>query len=703
MSAGDSFLLEIGTEELPPRALRGLSEALGEALRLGLGKARLGFESAQVYATPRRLAVLVAGLMAAQPDSVEERRGPALAAAFDGDGNPSKAAQGFARSCGVAVDALETMETDKGAWLVFRAQQRGRAVQELLPGIVAEALAALPIPRRMRWGAMDEAFVRPVHWLIMLYGGEVVPARLFGLNAGRDSRGHRFHHPDRITLAEATAYAPLLATQGRVVVDFAQRREAVRAQVMEAAAALGARAEIDPALLDEVTAMVEWPSAVTGRFEERFLQVPEEALISVMKAHQKYFHLRGEDGRLLPAFVTVINVDSRDPDTVRAGNERVIRPRFSDAMFFWDQDRRHPLAQRMSALKQVVFQRGLGTLHDKSERVAILAREIAAAIGGDALRAERAALLSKCDLLSDMVGEFPELQGVMGGHYARHDGEHAEVAQALAEQYQPRAAGDALPASATGQALAIADKLDTVVGVFGIGQAPTGDKDPFALRRAALGVVRIMIERGLALDLHALIATAFDSYRTQSARIDSGAELKEQTYAFIMERLRSYYQESGIGSEVFEAVFSRRPARPLDFDARIRAVQAFRALPEAASLAAANKRIANILRKIDEPVPDGVDDALLREPAERELAAAVRILKEQLMPLIAAGDYAAVLGRLAGLRAVVDAYFDTVMVMCDDAPLRRNRLALLRDLQQLFLNVADLSALSLAQSDPRER
>lgn len=703
MSTRDSFLLEVGTEELPPRALRGLSEALGAAVRSGLGKARLDFEGVRIYAAPRRLAVLVAGLASAQPDAIEERRGPALAAAFDSDGNPSKAAQGFARSCGVEVDALEKLETDKGAWLVFRAPQRGRPVHELLPGIVSDALAALPIPRRMRWGAMDEAFVRPVHWLVMLYGEEVVPARLFGLDAGRDSRGHRFHHPERITLAEATAYAPLLATQGRVVADFAERREAVRAQVMEAAAALGARAEIDPALLDEVTAMVEWPSAVTGRFEERFLQVPEEVLISVMKAHQKYFHLRGEDGRLLPAFVTVINIESRDPDAVRAGNERVIRPRFSDAMFFWDQDRKQALAQRLPALKQVVFQRGLGTLHDKSARVATLARAIAVVIGGDELRAERAALLAKCDLVSDMVGEFPELQGIMGGYYARHDGEHEEVGQAIAEQYLPRAAGDTLPASSAGQALAIADKLDTVVGVFGIGQAPTGDKDPFALRRAALGVVRIMIERGLALDLRALIATAFDSYRMQSARVESGTELQEQTYAFIMERLRSYYQEAGIGSEVFESVISRRPVRPLDFDARIRAVQAFRAMPEAASLAAANKRIANILRKIDETVPDGVDDALLREPAERALAVAVRDARERLMPLIASGDYGAVLGHLAGLRAEVDAYFDSVMVMCEEAALRRNRLALLRDLQQLFLHVADLSALSIAQSDPRER
>lgn len=693
----NDFLLELGTEELPPKALRGLSEALGAALRQGLTRARLEFDGVQIYAAPRRLAVLVERLAAMQPEGIEERRGPALAAAFDGEGRPSKAALGFARSCGVEIDALETLENDKGAWLVFRAPQRGRAAQELLPGIVSAALAALPIPRRMRWGALEESFVRPVHWLVMLYGREVVPASLFGLAAGRDTRGHRFHHPKTMTLPEPSAYVPLLATEGRVVVDFAQRREAVRAQVTEAAQVLGARAEIDPALLDEVTSMVEWPCAITGRFEQRFLQVPEEVLISVMKAHQKYFHLRDAHGRLMPAFVTVANIESRDPAAVKAGNERVIRPRLSDAMFFWDQDRRQPLADRMPALGKVVFQRGLGTLGEKSERLVGLAREIAATIGGVPALAERAAWLSKCDLVSDMVGEFPELQGVMGRYYARHDGEPEDVAQALAEQYQPRGVGDGLPETATGQALAIADKLDTLAGIFGLGQVPTGDKDPFALRRAALGVARIMIERRLDLDLHALIAQAFAGYRARNAKIDSGPEVKEQTYAFVMERLRAYYQEAGIGSEVFDAVFSRRPARPLDFDARVRAVQEFRTLPEAASLAAANKRIGNILRKTDENVPERVDAALLQEAPERALAQAVETARREVAPLLAQADYAGVLRRLAALRGAVDAFFDAVLVMCPDDAVRRNRLALLRDLQQLFLQIADLSSLSAGE------
>lgn len=695
------FLFELGTEELPPKSLRGLSEALGKGLVRELEKARLEFNGYRVYAAPRRLAVLVEGLAAMQPDTVEERRGPALAAAFDAKGEPTPAAVGFARSCGTEVSALETLRTDKGAWLVHRAEQRGKAAVELLPGIVSAALAALPIAKRMRWGALDEAFVRPVHWVVMLYGGEVVSASLFGQVSGRESRGHRFHHPASLTVATPKDYAPLLSTEGRVLVDFEQRREAVRAQVTEAAQRLGARAEIDPALLDEVTSMVEWPCAVTGSFEERFLQVPEEVLISVMKGHQKYFHLRDEQGRLMAAFITVSNIESRDPQAVRAGNERVIRPRFSDAMFFWDQDRSKPLADRLPALKQVVFQRGLGTIYDKCARLTSLARVIASQIGGSPAWAERAAWLSKCDLVSDMVGEFPELQGVMGRYYARHDGEPAEVAEAIAEQYLPRGAGDVLPQTATGKALAIAEKLDTVVGIFSVGQAPTGDRDPFALRRAALGLVRIMIECQLNLDLRALIAEACAAYRAQQVQV-AAHELGEQVYEFIMDRLRAYYQDAGIALDVFESVFARRPERPLDFDARIRAVQDFRQLPESASLAAANKRIGNILRKVDESLPERLDDALLQEPAEQTLAREVRTLRTELTPLAERGEYTGVLRRLAGLRPAVDGFFDSVLVMCDDAAVRGNRLVLLRELQNLFLQVADLSCLS-GTGDPRGR
>ncbi|MCC6208146.1 MAG: glycine--tRNA ligase subunit beta [Gammaproteobacteria bacterium] len=693
MSDYHDLLLEIGTEELPPKALRSLSEALGEGVRAGLSKLHLGFDDIKVYASPRRLAVLVLRLASVQPHTVEERRGPALTAAFDGQGNPTPAALGFARSCGVAVDVLETQESDKGAWLVFRKEQQGCHIRDLLPELVRQQIASLPVPRRMRWGNLNDSFVRPVHWLVLLYGDEVLPLRLFGLEAGRETRGHRFHHPGKLYLSEPAAYAPLLETEGRVLADFSARLEAVRAQVLEAAVAAGGEAVIDEALLDEVTAMVEWPVAIRGGFERRFLEVPAEALISAMKGHQKYFHLVDGRGHLMPAFITVSNIDSTDKGIVQAGNERVIRPRLSDAMFFWAQDRRHALAARFSALEHVVFQRRLGTLQKKSVRVAALAATIARDLGGDAQRAERAGHLSKCDLMTQMVGEFPELQGVMGGYYARHDGEPDDVAQALQEQYLPRFAGDRLPATMTGQALAVADKIDTLVGIFGIGQPPTGDKDPFALRRAALGVLRIMIEGGLPLDLVRLLDAALEIYRGQGQDLDSQATVVTQVYGFMMDRLRAYYLETGMNIEVFEAVLARRTARPLDFDARVQAVARFQSMPEAASLAAANKRIGNILRKVEEDIPGDVSAALLGEPAEKALAAAMDDCEMVIGPLAERADYSGILTHLAGLRGVVDAYFDQVLVMSEDAAVRRNRLAQLNRLHGLFMQVADLSCL----------
>jgi glycyl-tRNA synthetase beta chain len=564
----------------------------------------------------------------------------------------------------------------------------------LLPAIVKQALDALPVPRRMRWGDSDDSFVRPVHWLVMLYGEDIVPAALFGLAAGRATRGHRFHHPDALTLPDPAAYVPLLAMEGRVLADAARRREAVRAEIVRAASETDAHAEIDPALLDEVTSMVEWPVGLVGRFEARFLEIPEEALISVMKTHQKYFHMRDAEGRLLPGFVAISNIESRDPSVVRTGNERVIRPRLSDAMFFWTQDRRRPLEARLDGLKQVVFQRGLGSLYQKAERLAQVAGWVTAEIGGDSKWAERAGWLAKCDLATEMVGEFPELQGIMGRYYALHDGEPAEVAQALAEQYQPRGAGDGLPESHSGQALAIADKIDTLVGSFGIGAIPSGDKDPFALRRAALGLLRIAIERGLAIDLFGLIDASFEAYRAQGVALAPLASLRDQLYDFLMDRLRVYYQERNIGVEIFESVLARRPSRPFDLDARIRAVEAFRALPEAESLAAANKRISNILKKAEEEIPARTDTRLFTDAAEKALAAAVEERGRIIAPLMKARNYTEVLKRLAGLRPFVDDYFDKVLVMSDDAAVRRNRLAQLTRLRALFLDVADLSRLS---------
>lgn len=687
------LLLELGTEELPPKALRSLSEGLGEGVRAGLHKISLGFDDIGVYATPRRLAVLVQRLASVQPHTVEERRGPALTAAFDGQGNPTQAALGFARSCGVDINTLETQETEKGAWLVFRNAQQGRHVRELLPDLVKQVVAALPVPKRMRWNILEETFVRPVHWLVLLYGDEVLPLRLFGLEAGRETHGHRFHHPGSICLSAPAAYAPLLETEGRVLAEFSRRREAIRAQVLEAAAAANAEAVIDEALLDEVTAMVEWPTAVRGGFERRFLEVPSEALISAMKGHQKYFHLIDGQGRLLPAFITISNIESSAMEIVRAGNERVIRPRLSDAMFFWGQDRRHTLASRSAGLQQVIFQRRLGTLRQKAERVATLASKVAHKLGGNVQWAARAGHLSKCDLITQMVGEFPELQGIMGGYYARHDGEPDEVAQALQEQYLPRFAGDELPLSVTGQALAIADKLDTLVGIFGIGQPPTGDKDPFALRRAALGVLRIMIEVRLSLDLIDLLDAAMDIYQSQGMALGQGEAVAPQVYGFMMDRLRAYYLETGVSPEVFEAVLSRRPAQPSDFDARVKAVALFQSMPEAASLAAANKRIGNILKKTAEAIPEDIVESLLSEPAERALAAALQSCKKTVAPMVSRGDYTEVLKHLAGLRGVVDSYFDQVLVMSEDAAVRRNRLAQLSQLHGLFMQVADLSCL----------
>lgn len=683
------LLVEIGTEELPPKALANLSLAFENGLREGLEKAGLTWSRLRRFATPRRLAVLIENLPLRQPDRALERRGPALSAAFGPDGRPTKAAEGFARSCGVTVADLQKQETDKGAWLVHLNHEPGAATAGLIPGIVDQALAGLPIPKRMRWGNRDDQFVRPVHWAILLFGDEVIPATIMGVSTGRDTRGHRFHHPQPIRITAPADYARQLADEGKVIADFAERRDRVRIQAETVAAELGGSAVIKLELLDEVTALVEWPVALAGNFERRFLDVPAEALISTMQDNQRYFPVVDGQGRLLPHFITITNLESRDPAQVRAGNERVIRPRFSDAEFFWNQDRRQPLAARMETLKHVVFQQRLGTMDEKSGRVAQLARFIAGTTHGDADGADRAARLAKCDLMTQMVQEFPELQGIMGRYYALHDQESSEVAQALEEHYLPRFAGDRLPATATGRIVALADRLDTLIGIFAIGQAPSGAKDPFALRRAALGVLRILIEGGLELDLLALLeraATSFDPAIRAEHAVDT-------VFDFIMDRLRSYYLDQGIRPDTFEAVLDCRPTRPLDFDRRVRAVNAFRELPEAAALAAANKRIRNILRKVDATLPFEVRPDLLIEDAEQALAGRLVELSSEVTPLMEVGLYSEALNRLALLREPVDAFFDQVLVMAEDAAVRDNRIALLNELGSLFLRVADFSRL----------
>ncbi|MBS0579308.1 MAG: glycine--tRNA ligase subunit beta [Proteobacteria bacterium] len=705
------FLLEIGTEELPPRALRTLSDALVEGLTAGLDKAQLAHGEVVGYATPRRLAVWVKRLAARQPEQNLKRKGPPVSAAFDAAGAPTRAALAFAESCGVHVEALTRQEEGKGLFLFFAGSRPGEPATALLPGIVQAALDGLPIPRRMHWGAGTAMFVRPVHWVVMLFGHEVVPAVLLETAAGHFTHGHRFLAPKPLRITSPGAYERTLRERGRVLADFAMRREKIRAEVAAVAGALGGTALMSEALLDEVTALVEWPVALAGHFEERFLALPREVLISTLQDHQRYFPV--EDGRqqLLPAFITVSNIESRDPPKVREGNERVVRPRLADAAFFWEQDRRAPLAARRAGLDAVTFQAKLGTLGDKTRRIVPLAAQVALAAGGVQDTARRAADLAKCDLLTAMVGEFPELQGIMGAYYALADGEPADVATAIREHYLPRGAGDALPATAAGTAVAVADKLDTLAGIFAIGEKPTGTKDPFALRRAALGIQRILIEKSLEVDLKELIGVAVAAVRSDIERLRPAAAaptakaprpaevIEAEIYDFLMERLRAYYLERTpaagrlpVTTEMFDAVLAARPASPLDFDARLSALSAFLEMPEAASLTAANKRIANILRKAG-AVPAQVEVLHLKEAPEVRLYDAMRALRAAVDASTAQRQYTAALGRLAQLRPAVDGFFDEVMVMDENPQLRANRLGLLAQLQALFAGVADLSRL----------
>ncbi len=683
------LLFELGTEELPPGALAKLSAALETEILRRLDQAGITHGAATRYAAPRRLALWIRDVALTQPDRIEERRGPALQAAFDQDGKPTKALEGFARSCGVTPDQLQQQETDKGTWLVSRQEVAGQATEALLPEILQQAIHALPIPKRMRWGTSEEAFLRPVHWMVLLLGAQVVPMTLFGIQTGQHSRGHRFHAPDSIQISSAAAYADTLETQGKVIADLARRREMIREQITALGTTLGGTTSIDAVLLDEVTALVEWPVALAGKFEPRFLEVPQEALIASMQDHQKFFPVLNADGRLLPVFITVSNLESHDPQKVIEGNERVIRPRLSDAAFFWEQDRKQPLESRRARLAHVVYQTQLGSVLEKSDRVTALAAYIAQQLGSEVAHAQRAGTLCKCDLLSAMVFEFPELQGLMGRYYAQADGEAEAVAIALEEQYKPQAAGDDLPATPTGQALALAERMDTLVGLFGIGQPPTGDKDPFALRRAALGVLRILIERALPLDLAALIEQTQGGYPAGVLKDD----VREPVLDFMLSRLRAYYSEAGLALNAFEAVLACRPTQPLNFDHRLRAVAAFASREEAASLAAANKRTSNLLKKVDEALPDVVDPAVLSAPAEQALLQATEALEDEVRAASAAADYPRALEALARLREPVDRFFDEVMVMSEDATERGNRLALLQRLRHLFLHVADVSLL----------
>ena len=683
------LLIEIGTEELPPTTLNKLSTAFYNGVKEGLEKADLSFTDIKKFASPRRLALVIRDLDIKQKDKKVERRGPAIAAAFDEEGCPSKAAEGFARSCGVKVEDLEKLETDKGTWLNFKTEQKGLATSELVADIVQTSLDKLPIAKRMRWADLDAQFVRPVQWLILLFGNDVIDAEILSVRSGRETRGHRFHHPESITVPSPAEYEMLLETHGKVIADFDRRKEAVRGQVDEIALSVKGTAIIDEELLDEVSSMVEWPVAVMGNFEKRFLDIPQEALILTMKTNQKYFYVVNKEGALMPHFITISNIESKDVSKIQEGNERVIRPRFADAEFFWSQDRKSRLIDQTERLATVVFQKKLGTLLDKTNRVGKIASAIADQLSGDTQLALRAAELCKCDLMTEMVGEFGSLQGIMGRYYANHDGEHQEVAAALEEYYKPKFAGDTLPQSITSQSLAIADRLDTLVGIFAIGQTPTGDKDPFALRRAALGVLRIIIESELDLDLLHLIKIA-------AAQHDSNikaADAKTGVLDFMLDRLHAYYLDKGILPDVLDAVISTKPTKPLDINNRLLAVAAFRQRAEAESLAAANKRIGNILKKVKGDLPSKISEKLLHESAEKELHETLTTLDDKVQSLIDAAKYQDALAELSTLRESVDHFFDDVMVMAEDEALKNNRIALLNKLHNLFLQIADISKL----------
>ena len=683
-----NFLVEIGTEELPPKALKTLATSFADNVEAELNQAGLSFDKIEWFAAPRRLAVKVLNLATQQPSKEIEKRGPAVSAAFDAEGKPTKAAEGWARGCGITVDQAERIATDKGEWLVHRAKIEGQPTKNLLNDIVANALAKLPIPKPMRWADKTVQFIRPVHTVTMLLGDELIEGEILGVASARIIRGHRFLGEKEFEIQHADQYPQLLREKGSVVADFNERKAEILAKSQAKATALGGVADIEESLLEEVTSLVEYPNVLAAKFEERFLAVPAEALVYTMKGDQKYFPIYDKDGKLLPHFIFVSNINPEDPTAIIEGNEKVVRPRLTDAEFFFKTDLKQKLVDRLPRLETVLFQQQLGTLKDKTDRIEQLAGEIAKQIGADEAKAKRAGLLSKCDLMTNMVFEFTDTQGVMGMHYARHDGEDEEVAVALNEQYMPRFAGDELPKSLVASAVALADKFDTLTGIFGIGQAPKGSADPFALRRAALGALRIIVEKNLPLDLEDLVkkSTALfgDKLTNQNVVTD--------VVDFMLGRFRAWYQDEGIAVDVIQAVLARRPTRPADFDARVRAVSHFRTLDSAEALAAANKRVSNILAKADAAIGE-INLTACVEPAEKALAEAVLVLRTEVQPLIAQSDYTAVLDKLANLRAPVDSFFDNVMVNAEDPALRQNRLAILNTLQGLFLQVADISVL----------
>ncbi|EKO3580150.1 glycine--tRNA ligase subunit beta [Vibrio metschnikovii] len=682
------FLIELGTEELPPKQLRTLAEAFAANFSTELAAAELTHDGIKWFATPRRLALKVANLAEKQADKVLEKRGPAVSVAFDAQGNPTKAAQGWARGNGITAEQADRLKTEQGEWLLFKQEVKGQAAKAIVVELAAKALANLPIAKPMRWGDKETQFIRPVKTLTILLGDELIDGEILGVASARTIRGHRFMGEKEFTIDSAQQYPDILEQHGKVIADYETRKATIIAGAQQAAQQVGGIAELDDDLVEEVTALVEWPVVLTAKFEEKFLNVPSEALVYTMKGDQKYFPVYDANKQLLPNFIFVTNIESKEPRHVIEGNEKVVRPRLADAEFFFNTDLKSKLIDRLPQLETAIFQQKLGTIKDKTDRITELAGYIAEQIGADVAQAKRAGLLAKCDLMTSMVFEFTDTQGVMGMHYARHDDEPEAVALAMNEQYMPRFAGDQLPTDGVSSALAMADKLDTIVGIFGIGQAPKGS-DPFALRRASLGVLRIIVEYGYKLDLVDLVAKAKSLF---GDRLTNQA-VEHDVIEFMLGRFRAWYQDEGFSVDVIQAVLARRPTKPADFDQRVKAVSHFRELEAAEALAAANKRVGNILAKFAGQLPAEVDLALLQEPAEKALAQDVAVMSEALEPVFASGDYQQALSQLASLREPVDAFFDNVMVMADDEALKQNRLTLLNDLRNLFLQIADISLL----------
>lgn len=691
MAEQKDLLVELGCEELPAGSVLPLAESLGKLLSAALKAEAFEPGEVKVYATPRRIAAIIRDVRSEQPDREIERRGPAVQAAFDADGNPKPAATGFAKSVGVEVADLDRLKTDKGEWLYYKLQQSGEALSAKLPAMLDKVFADMPMPKRMRWADLDTEFLRPVHWLVVLHGDTAIEGQALGLSFGGETRGHRFHAPAAFAISNADSYATQMLEQGHVVADFAERRQRVVDAVSQAAKEFGGNAVMDEDLIDEVTALVEWPVAIAGTFEEEYLAVPKEALIQTMQENQRYFPLLADDGSLLAGFITISNIESADPQKVREGNEKVVRPRLADAMFFWTQDQKKTLESHLEALKKVVFQQKLGTLYEKTERLVSLSESIANSAGANVEQCKRAAWLAKCDLMTEMVYEFAAMQGIAGRYYSALEGEAPEVSQALEDQYLPKHAGDATPSGEVGRVLAIADKLDTLAGIIGIGQMPSGTKDPFALRRTSLGLLRIMIENDMDLDLVELLDFARNAL---GAKLDKPEQV-DDALPYVLDRLPGYYADQGVPSDVVDAVMASGTTRPVDFDRRVQAVAAFRALPEAQALAGANKRIRNILKKAEQSVAADVDASLLTEPAEKHLAVVVAEAGAGASALFAQGDYEAGLKELAALRTPVDDFFENVMVMAEDEAVRANRQALLAQVATHCSAVADISRLQL--------